>query len=183
MPSQQQVSKTPVSLRDSWQTPQWLFDWAHDRFNFDIDLAASEVNRKMEDYIPESVNSLRVSWLNSFADHYRGWCNPPYSETGKWLKKAWEEAQKGFCSVLLVPTPNGENGYRDYVFGKASEIIFINGRVAFELPDGNGGSYPVAGNTRGSCLIVYNRTYEGPTAISWQNRDDMIRGNNVSEKA
>ena len=140
----------------------------------------------------ELVDSLKSDWAYLFEGLHYGWCNPPYSETGKWLKKGWEEAQQGFCSVFLVPCPNGDLYMRDYVFGKASEIIFIQGRVAFEAggdftvkgkkgkdgkPDTPDKHYkkgdPVSGNTKGSCLIVFNRRYKGPTAISWVNREDM----------
>lgn len=114
------------------------------------------------------------------------WCNPPYSEPKKWIKKAWEEAQQGFNSVFLIPTPNGEDVYRDYIFGKASEIIMINGRIAFIAPEDfiikgkkgkpdrhvkKGDEMP--GNTRGSCFAVYNRRYEGQTLLSTVDRDDM----------
>lgn len=177
MPSQQQTSKTPPSQRDSWQTPQWLFDWADKRFHFTLDLAASDSNRKCHDYLSIDDDALEVNWLgmmNAFPFGYY-WLNPPYSETGKWLEKCWREEQKGCRIVALIPTPNGESYWGKYIFGKASEIIFINGRVAFELPDENGMPVPQSGNTRGSCLVVFNRIFEGPTSMSWANRDDMIK--------
>jgi len=173
MASQQQASTTDPSKRDSWQTPQWLFDWANRRYSFQWDLAASIHNRKCDHHINIDDNALSIFW-----EDFDGflWCNPPYSETGKWLKKAWESARKGARVAMLVPTPNGENSYRNYVFGKASEIIFINGRIGFELPNDDGTATPVNGNTRGSCLVVYNRGYEGQTLISWVDRDEMKSG-------
>lgn len=168
MASQQQSSNTPISSRDSWQTPQWLFDYAErDQGPFDIDLAASESNAKCDDFYSADDDSLAFDW---FMHNDAGWCNPPYSETGKWLEKGMIEAQKGFKSVFLVPTPNGENYWR-HVFGWATEIIFINGRIAFELPDDNGKLIPKAGNTRGSCLVVFDGVGEQDTQISWINRD------------
>lgn len=181
MASQQQASNTPLSKRDSWQTPQWLFDWVDERFKIFFDLAASKENNKLEGlgyaegYYSIEEDALSHAWVNLYECHYASyaWCNPPYSETGKWLKKAWEESQNGFRSVFLVPTPNGENYYKDHVFGKASEIIFINGRISFETVMDNGEIKPVAGNTRGSCLVVFDRRYEGQTLMSWVNREDM----------
>ena len=184
MSSQQQASNTPVVIRDLWSTPQWLFNWAKEElFDFDIDLAANEHNRKCEKFISQQTNSLEEPW------HLRGragWCNPPYSDISPWLKKAWVQAQMGFRTVLLVPTPNGENHYKDWVFGKASEIIFINGRISFIAgesftvrgirgrPDTHyPQSYKVNGNTRGSCLIVYNKSFPSPTRMDWVNREDM----------
>ena len=171
MASQQQVSTTPLYKRDSWQTPNWLFSWADKRYNFDIDLAADSANKKCKNYIDKEANSLQISWAERGVS---GWCNPPYSRTGDWLSKAWHEAQKGMKIVMLVPTPNGENHYRDYVFGKASEVIFINGRIGFETPT-DGKPQEVKGNTRGSCFIVYNRKYPEHTSLSTVDRDH-IRG-------
>jgi len=100
-----------------------------------------------------------------------GFCNPPYSSIKPWLAKGYEEAKKGFTSVFVVPTPNGEKAYQEHVFGKASEIIFINGRVAFCRPDGT----EVKGNTRGSCVIVYDPQHLGNTAIRWADREELIK--------
>lgn len=187
MPSQQQISNTPPAKRDSWQTPQWLFDWANNRYDFTIDLAASIDNSKVYCFYTTDHDALSVDWAATEPQDAMlrevGWCNPPYSETGKWLAKAWQEAQQGFQSVFLVNAPNGESYWQKYVFGKASEIIFINGRVAFELPDENGKPIPQPGNTRGSCLVVFNRTYKGHTAISWIDRDAMIKEYNNDSAA
>ena len=169
MASQQQASTTPISKRDSWQTPHWLYSWADKRYNFDVDLAATNTNKKCENFIDKETNSLETSWIERGVS---GWCNPPYSKTGDWLSKAWQEAQKGMKIVMLVPTPNGENHYRDFVFGKASEVIFINGRIGFETPT-DGRPQEVKGNTRGSCFIVYGRTYAEHTSLSTVDRDNM----------
>jgi len=183
MASQQQVSNTPLSLRDRLRTPDYLYAWAHKRFNFDIDLAADSESRKHVNYMDEADDSLSIDWHNLDG---AGWCNPPYSKPKVWLEKAWLEAQQGFNSVFLIPTPNGEDLYRDHVFGKASEIIMINGRISFIAPEdftvtGKKGKPDkhfkkgdeMTGNPRGSCLVVYNRRYEGHTQLSWVNRDDM----------
>jgi len=163
-------SKTPDHLRDSWQTPQWLFNWINEKFNFDVDLAANYDNCKVDLYLDETDDALNRGWLQY---GQTGWLNPPYSKIKPWLEKAWIEAQKGFVTVALIPTPNGESHYGDYVFGKASEIIFINGRIGFEMPNGDGTAKPVNGNSRGSCLVIYNRRYEGQTIMSWVDRDEM----------
>lgn len=175
MPSQQQTSTTPEPLRDQWQTPPFIADWIGEKFPMvRIDLAATEENRLFEFFIDQEQDSLNTDWLQmSWRGVTWGFFNPPYSKPSVWLEKAWEEAQRGFCSIALLPTPNGETYYQDFVFGKASEIIFINGRLAFHQPVGNGKTKAVSGNTRGSCLIVFGRAFEGPTAMSWVNRDDI----------
>lgn len=177
MASQQQASNTPLASRDSWQTPQWLFDYIEaDQGLFDFDLAASSTNAKVENFITIHDDSLALDWHKlggkSYMHDRSGFCNPPYSETGKWLEKGKMEAQHSFKSVFLVPTPNGENYWR-HVFGWASEIIFIHGRISFELPDENGLLVPKAGNTRGSCIVVFDDPGEQDTQISWVDRDTI----------
>lgn len=166
--NQQQVSATPVSERDCWETPKWLFLWLNDRYNFQIDLACNTSNCKAGlGFYREKYDSLSYDWITRAK---RGFCNPPYSNIKPWLAKGYEEAKKGFTSVFLVPTPNGETAYQEHVFGKASEIIFINGRVAFCRPDGT----EVKGNTRGSCVIVYDPQHLNNTTLRWADRDQLI---------
>lgn len=176
MASQQQASNTPIASRDSWQTPQWLFDYVQsDQGMFDFDLAASATNAKVSDYLTIEDNSLNLPWHKLGGPtmcETSGWCNPPYSETGKWLEKGKIEAQHSFKSVFLVPTPNGESYWR-HVFGWATEIIFIHGRISFALPDENGLLIPKAGNTRGSCIVVFDEPGEQDTQIRWVDRDTM----------
>lgn len=184
MPSQQQVSTTPKHLRDRLGTPDFVAAWARNSLlNFTFDLAAEPFTAKAGDFFNKEDDALKQDWhkLNAF-----GWCNPPYSEPGKWLEKAWQEAQKGFVSIFYVPTPNGEESYRDYVFGKASEIVFINGRINHIAPedyikvDKHGNETlvkkgdEIKGNTRGNCFVIYTRKQQGFTRISWVDRQEMI---------
>lgn len=172
MSSQQQASSTPENLRDLWQTPQFVFDYFDEMFEFDFDLAANSSNAKCQGFFDIDDDSLSQRWYrvgNTL------WLNPPYSNTGDWLEKARNEAKNGITIAVLCPLPNGENHYRDFVFGKAGEVIFINGRLSFELPQDDGTVKAINGNTRGSCLVIFNRIYEGQTLLSWVNRDDMRR--------
>lgn len=66
-------------------------------------------------------------------------CNPPYGrEIGKWVQKAYEEAQGGTPIVLLIPARTDTSYFHDYIYGKA-EIRFIRGRLRFTDDDGNAG--------------------------------------------
>lgn len=183
MASQQQASSTPEEIRDLWQTPDFAFWWADQRYGFDVDLAAAENNHLLPRYLSKEDDALRHKWTKHGDS---GWCNPPYSEPDSWYEHALEESYNGFTTVMLVNTPNGENYYRDFVFGKASEIIFINGRLSFIAADdyirkGKKGKPDklikkgdkVDGNTRGSCFVVYEPGYHPQTKMSWVNRDDM----------
>ena len=161
-------SKTPAELRDVWETPQPIFDYMNELYQFEIDLAADVDNTKCDVFLFDSLNQ---AWHEKASV---GFCNPPYSDTGSWLKKGWEEAQQGFVSVFLVPTPNGESYWGEYVFGKASEILFINGRVAFEQPQPDGTTMPKSGNSRGSCFVEFGRAVEGDTILRSIDRDILL---------
>lgn len=166
MASQQQSSNTPVEAKDEWRTPLFVFNWANKIYEFDIDLAASKDNHLLAFHITQEVDALQASWIARGAT---GWCNPPYSDIDPWLSKAVDEANQGFTSVFLIPTPNGEDRYGAHVFDVASDVIFITGRLAFLRPDGT----PVSGNTRGSCFVVYRGFDLGITRYRHVMRDAM----------
>lgn len=63
-------------------------------------------------------------------------CNPPYGrETGKWVRKAWEEAKSGTTIVLLIPARTDTSYFHEYIYGQA-EIRWVRGRLRFEDEDG-----------------------------------------------
>ena len=158
-------STTPLSERDSWSTPDYIFEWLDNIFGFDVDLAASDSNHKTPYYLDIDNDALEHDW-HFFGD--TGFLNPPYSSIKPWVARAVKEQAKGFITVMLIPTPNGESYYKD-IFENASEIIYINGRVAFIGANGK----PKSGNTRGSCVVVFGRLKGNPKLIHID-RDELI---------
>jgi len=57
--------------------------------------------------------------------------NPPYSESLKWVKKAYEESLKGKTVVMLIPSRMGRDWFHDYILPHAEEIRFVRGRLHF----------------------------------------------------
>lgn len=169
MASQQQASTTPAAERDSWRTPLWLFKWLDQRFGFDVDLAASDDNTLCDSWITQKRNGLERAWRHFGGS---GFLNPPYSSIGPWLSKSVIEAQRGFTTAALIPSPNGESYYGDHVFGVASELIFITGRIAFINSKGK----PIGGNTRGSCIAIYAAHSLGDTRVRHVFRDEITTG-------
>lgn len=73
-------------------------------------------------------------------------CNPPYGrEIGKWVRKAYEEAQSGITVVLLIPARTDTSYFHEYIYGKA-EIRWVRGRLRFEDEDGIVYAWTKAGN-------------------------------------
>ena len=147
--------------KDTWSTPQYLFNWLNNFYNFDIDLCASEENNKCDNYFNKDDNALKMDWC-MVGHRNTGFCNPPYSNIKPWIKKA----------IMLIPTPNGESYYQD-IFENATGITFITGRIAFYNP---ALKKEVAGNTRGSCVVQFSRRYiDYEPIIDHVMRDDLKR--------
>lgn len=48
-------------------------------------------------YYEKQFDGLLMNWFGI------SYCNPPYKECGKWVKKAYSEFKKGVICVLLIP--------------------------------------------------------------------------------
>ena len=108
------------SLRLNWKTPKVVYQVLDSEFGFDYDPCPTE----------PKVDGLKTEW---------GQCNfvnPPYGkEIPKWIKKGYEEWQKGKTVVFLIPSRTDTRWWHDYCM-KAIEIRFIKGRLYFD--DGGG---------------------------------------------
>ena len=113
------------SKSDEWSTPQTLFDTLNEEFHFTLDPCATDENAKCKMYYTISENGLEKSWTGHCV-----FCNPPYSQIQKWVKKSAEEARKGATVVMLIPSRTDTRWFHDYIYNKA-EIRFIKGRVRF----------------------------------------------------
>ena len=67
-------------------------------------------------------------------------CNPPYGRAiADWVRKGYEESrQPGTTVVMLIPSRTDTAYFHDWIFGKASEVRFLRGRLKFTDEDGNG---------------------------------------------
>lgn len=85
------------SNTDDWATPQWLFDELNKEFHFDLDVCASDLNHKCENYFTKEMNGLEQKWYGVV------WCNPPYGrEISNWAKKAYEYFVGGYSSYATT---------------------------------------------------------------------------------
>lgn len=158
-------SATPQDERDEARTPDWLFKWLDSDYHFEIDLAATKMNKHCRDYFCENDDALSQEWANGYSV---GFCNPPYSNIGPWFDKATFEALHGFTTVFVVPTFNGDS-YWKIASKYATKIINIIGRVEFLRPDGT----PFKGNPRGTCIVVFTPE-GGPPVLEWVFRDEIM---------
>jgi len=76
-------------------------------------------------------------------------CNPPYSHgIGTWVRKGYEEAERGATVVMLIPARTETAWWHDYVM-HAAEIWLIRGRMRF---GGHTINAPFP-----SCVVVFHR--------------------------
>ena len=122
---------------DNWQTPKELFDKLNNEFVFDLDVAATSENKLCTTYC---IDGLTTDWseLQSYFTYYPVcWMNPPYSRGNidKFIKKAYEESQKGCTVVGLVRFDPTTTWFKKYIWMKAHEIRMLSKRVKFINPD------------------------------------------------
>jgi len=152
-------------------TPPELFDPLHARFRFTLDVAASHYNAKLERYLTAEDDGLTTPWAG-----HRIWCNPPYSDIGAWVRKAWVEWGAGAdLIVMLLPANRTEQlwwqahvePHRDRT-DSPLRVEFLAGRVRF-LVDGRttlptlfgseaGHHKPNERPPFGCCLLIWGTT-------------------------
>lgn len=103
------------SLRLDWKTPKALYAELNKEFNFTFDPCPTD----------PCFDGLSIEWGQS------NFVNPPYGqEIPKWIKKGYEESQKGKLVVFLIPSRTDTRWWHDYVM--KGEIRFIKGRLHFD---------------------------------------------------
>ena len=133
------------SKTNEWSTPQDFFDELDKEFNFTLDPCSTSENAKCAKYFTVEDDGLKQDWSNDVM-----FMNPPYGrEIKHWIKKAYEEHIKGATVVCLIPSRTDTTYWHDYIFGKASDIRFLRGRLKFG-DSKNSAPFP-------SAVIIYKK--------------------------
>jgi len=113
------------SATPEWPTPKDLFDELSFVYGgFTLDPCATAQNAKCPNFFTKEEDGLRQPWTG------RVFVNPPYGrEIGRWVKKAWEQSQKGALVVCLLPARVDTRWWHDYA--KKGHFHFIRGRLKF----------------------------------------------------
>lgn len=128
----------PKSKSDKWMTPPEVYDPLNAEFDFNYD--PCPITWKEGD-----ADGLAAVWGS------RTFCNPPYSQTAKWIRKAHDEWRNGKTVVMLINAVTDTKAFHDYIYGKA-EVRFIRGRVKFIDPSNPGQRNP---SPRPSMIVVF----------------------------
>ncbi len=149
-----------MKLSDEWKTPQWLFDELNKEFCFDLDLCATEWNKKCKVYSPNIFN---------LGDFYfgdkdvNGFMNPPYSNPGPFIKRALDlrRYMTIACLVKADTSTKWWGLFWNYLNNKpipGVEVRFLPKRVKFDPPEGYTGK--VSAPPFPSAIIIMRKKYE-----------------------
>ena len=125
------------SAKDTWATPQPLFDVLHAEFDFTLDVCALPESAKCEHYYTPAEDAFVHPWLGVC------WMNPPYGrEIGKWMERAFFAPEWwGSVVVCLVPARTDTRWWWEYA--SRGEVRFLRGRLKFGGHD-NSAPFPSA---------------------------------------
>ncbi len=151
--------------KDTYATPQSVFDYFNREFQFDFDVCAEDETAKYDLYFTKEVDALIQDW----SEHCnRAWCNPPYSNITPWVEKAIEQQEKGVTTVMFVMCDLSVGWFKK-ALSKCSEVRFIiGGRISFEM-DG----VPVKGNNKGSMAIIF-RPHNNNANVTFLDRSELL---------
>lgn len=132
----------PKSKTDKWGTPPDFYKELDKEFNFNYDPCPI-------DWEPDThEDGLLTEWGT------RTFCNPPYSKTLKFIKKAHEEWKKGKLIVMLLNNNTENQAFHEYIYHQA-EVRLLKGRLRFV--DYSDPQHPITNrpSPRGSMLIIF----------------------------
>ena len=110
-----------VNGKDEWLTPPELIKALGE---FDLDPCAPIIRPwdTAKNHYSIKDNGLTKEWVG------RVWCNPPYgSETGKWLARCAEH--KNATALIFARTETRQ--FFENIWGKATAVAFLKGRISF----------------------------------------------------
>jgi hypothetical protein len=122
--------------------------------NWTLDVAACAESHLAAKYFTKASDGLRKRWNG------RVWCNPPFSDCGNWVRKAWSEASRCEVVAMLLPAVRTDLGwwqaevepFRDgRPHGRPALLTtsFLPGRPRFRSP---GGAVP--GSPPFGCVLL-----------------------------
>lgn len=121
------------SATDVWLTPPALIEALGGWASFDLDPCAqpdqADVLPTARAYYTEADNGLMLPW------HGRVWGNFPYSLA---LVTAFLGRMADHdCGVALIFARTETDAFHRFVWGAASGLLFLRGRLNFHRPDGS----------------------------------------------
>lgn len=120
--------------RSDYLSPPVLVEMALKYFKieeFDLDTCCSQKNIPAKrHYISDCYDGLTSDWRKY------NWCNPPFHEAEKWVKKAYEEQKEGNFTAMLIPARTETAYWHKYILDKKNvKIKWLRKQYSFLNPD------------------------------------------------
>lgn len=122
---------------DEWYTPAYIFDALGCAFDLDVAAPARRTHVPAQNFV--ITNSLAQRWYGFV------WMNPPYG--GKngvvpWLERFFAHGN----GIALVPDRTSAPWWQAAA-KRSDAILFVDGKIQFERPDGSVGKQPGNGTS------------------------------------
>lgn len=135
-------------MSDLWRTPDFVFQQLNDVFNFTVDAAATESNKKVDKFF---IDGLSSSWKGC-----RVFCNPPFSNKDDWILKANNEVNNNDCPIVVMILPLNSfssPAVWDTIHKNGYFYEVLRQRISF-LDENN---KPISGNNTGTLIIYFKK--------------------------
>lgn len=134
-----------IGINQEWLTPPEIVTALG---SFDLDPCAPVVRpwETAKRHLTINDDGLASDWF----DWERIWLNPPYDRRviDQWMQKMGEHGN----GIALIFARTDTNTFQKWVFGYASSILFMQGRITFYTVDGRKGDF---NGGAPSALIAY----------------------------
>ena len=146
-------------MKIEWKTPPDLFGTLNREFGFQTDVCALPWNAQCARFFTPETDGLAQPWEGVC------WCNPPFDATqGRWVEKAWREAQRGATVVVIIPGNYHDSDWWHRYALRASEIRYMRGRPKFADEAGRETSMRMV-------VLVFRPHCKGPAVTASTLRD------------
>jgi hypothetical protein len=119
----------------TWLTPQWLIDLIGIS---DLDPCGYKLNGKfvvqcarVSYTLQDNQDGLKLPWYGSI------YCNPPYNENPKWLKRCREYYEETGSDVIVLLFVRSGTMYFQREVKHCTGIVLVNGLLSFLNARGN----------------------------------------------
>ncbi len=106
---------------NEYKTPPEIYNQALQYYGldeFDVDVCCSENNIPAKYHIINGIeDGLTAEW-----GRYN-WCNPPFNECEKWVKKAYAESHKGNNTAMIIPVRTERKYWHNYILFEENVYI------------------------------------------------------------
>ena len=87
---------------------------------FDLDVCCSFENVPAKEYFKYPKHDGLVEDWKKY-----NWCNPPFNNCEKWVKKAYTESLKGNNTIMLIPVRTETNYWHKYILYPQTDNVNV----------------------------------------------------------